>query len=182
MSSNKQAANPPDPPPKDEKKQGGDGPSSGAGGANGGSKGSGGVAWLKETTAAMIAAAMVAAFLWTLHGVWTLIGTPDRLAAGKELLQTVTGFVGVVAGYYFGRVPAERTADAAQKQAEASRGEAATARRSEDETRRSAAREVRQALDHLSPRGPVGGSQLDAKVHQDATSTLQALLAQLESR
>ena len=135
------------------------------------------LAVIKEVTATVIAAAIVVGFVVSLHATWGLLEKP-QLAAAKDLLQILTGLVGVVAGYYFGRVPAERTADAAQKEAKASRDVAATAQRGETETRRNAAVQVRRALDQLGPRGPLGGGQPGSPT---AADVLNDLLATLES-
>jgi hypothetical protein len=138
------------------------------------------MAVLKEGTATAIAVAIVVAFLVTLRGTWSLLGNPEQLVAAKDLLQVLTGLLGVVAGYYFGRVPAERTADAARREAQASREVAAASRESAREMRRKATGEIERALEHLAPRASLGGGQ--AAAPDAAAAVLRELLAELESR
>lgn len=71
----------------------------------------------KEAVTALIAILLV----WTtISLVRTLIGTigdEARFNQAKDILTVMTGLLGVVLGYYFGRIPAEARAAQAQEQA-----------------------------------------------------------------
>jgi hypothetical protein len=122
--------------------------------------GSGSTTTLKEVAATVLAGLITVAFLVAFAKTWDFIGGADpKLAEAKNLLQILTGFVGVILGYYFGRVPAERAADAATKAADASRSEAQDAKAREERTRKNAASGVQDALSRLGPTGPAGGGQ-----------------------
>ena len=48
-------------------------------------------------------------------------GNADARSAAKDVLLVLTGLVGVVLGYYFGRVPGEARADKAESEAKVTR-------------------------------------------------------------
>jgi hypothetical protein len=127
---------------------------------------------LKEITATVIAIAILVAFLVTFRGVWNEIGT-QGFGPAKDLLQFLTGMFGVVLGYYFGRIPAERAADASKREAD-------DARLRESRTRQQTRDKVRDALDLVQPAGsgPLGGSSLPL---DPAATALRALLRDLEN-
>jgi hypothetical protein len=119
---------------------------------------------LRETVTALIALAIAFValrLLWDVHGVLKM-GKPDNYEQHKELLLLALGLLGTVTGYYFGRVPAERHADAARDAAKAAQKreqdvrskvhmEAAHIRRKHNETQGATpADEVNTALDRLS--------------------------------
>ena len=71
---------------------------------------------LRESIPAVIALAIVVVALWMLLDVHHLRPDADHLSyqRKKDVLLLTLGFLGTVTGYYFGRVPAERHADAAR--------------------------------------------------------------------
>jgi hypothetical protein len=70
---------------------------------------------LRESVPAVIALAILAVALWMLVDVHHLPkGEGDVYQREKDILFLALGFLGTVTGYYFGRVPAERHADAAR--------------------------------------------------------------------
>ena len=72
---------------------------------------------LREGVTAVIALAIVFVVLWLLFDTHYSARMPDAAAfhhRQKEILALALGLLGTVMGYYFGRVPAERHADAAR--------------------------------------------------------------------
>ena len=79
---------------------------------------------LRESVPAVIALAILAVALWMLVDVHQYLeGNPkpdlETYHRKKDVLLLALGFLGTVTGYYFGRVPAERHADAARNAAKA---------------------------------------------------------------
>ncbi len=62
-------------------------------------------------------------------------GTDEAWARAKDVLLILSSLVGVVLGYYFGRIPGEAQAAKAETVAEGARGEAEAARSELDQTR-----------------------------------------------
>jgi hypothetical protein len=76
--------------------------------------------FLREIVTALISVAIVALALFLLWDVYcTAKGKAETFDRQKDLLSLVLGLLGTVTGYYFGRVPAERHADAARDAAHA---------------------------------------------------------------
>lgn len=71
----------------------------------------------KEVVTALIALALVWTTVRTFGALLAMTGDATRLAQAKDLLTVLTGLLGVVLGYYFGRLPAEARAAQAQDQA-----------------------------------------------------------------
>jgi hypothetical protein len=94
---------------------------------------------LREVVSALLTAAIAIAAMYMLWRTFGVAGAPIPLVDGKpnptladayqrqkDILLIAMGLLGTVTGYYFGRVPAERGADAArqaQKTAEKSANE-----------------------------------------------------------
>lgn len=78
--------------------------------------------WIKEAVAAILALVIVVATVILALGA--LDGkTADEFEQSMQVLTIFVGLAGTVIGYYFGRVPAERAADAARGEADALRSE-----------------------------------------------------------
>jgi hypothetical protein len=76
--------------------------------------------WLKEVVTAVLGIGIVAYTLYWTGRAFAMAGDPTRMADAKDLLTFLSGFAGVVVGYYFGRVPADaRTVQAQQQMAQA---------------------------------------------------------------
>jgi hypothetical protein len=76
--------------------------------------------WLKEVVTAVLGIGIVAYTLYWTGRAFAMAGDPTRMGDAKDLLTFLSGFAGVVVGYYFGRVPADaRTAQAQQQMAQA---------------------------------------------------------------
>jgi type VI protein secretion system component VasK len=94
-------------------------------------EGSGGP--LRETVTSVIALSVVGVGLWMLVETFLAGGGLSGGADGtgfnnrKEILAIAIGLLGTVLGYYFGRVPAERQADAARADAASAKEDAADA-------------------------------------------------------
>jgi hypothetical protein len=72
--------------------------------------------WLKEGVTALLGVGIVAYTLYMTYRAFGMVGDATRMADAKDLLTFLSGFAGVVVGYYFGRVPADaRTAQAQQQ-------------------------------------------------------------------
>lgn len=71
----------------------------------------------KEVVSALIALALVWTTVRTFMALLDLAGDATRLSQAKDLLTVLTGLLGVVMGYYFGRLPADARASQAQAQA-----------------------------------------------------------------
>lgn len=70
---------------------------------------------LKEAVTTALAFGISVVTLWMLVTTFKHAGT---LGEKKDILMLGLGLLGTVTGFYLGRVPAERAADAAQKQAQ----------------------------------------------------------------
>lgn len=73
-----------------------------------------GLAWLREITTTTIAAAVVG---MTLLLLWTTFRAAPDFANKKDVMLYGLTILGTVVGYYFGRVPAERRAEASENKA-----------------------------------------------------------------
>lgn len=77
--------------------------------------------WLrlfKEGITALIGLLIVGSTVLFAFRALTFAGKPAEMAVVKDMLTLIMGLAGVVLGYYFGRIPAESRADAAQAQAD----------------------------------------------------------------
>ena len=76
--------------------------------------------WLKEIVTAVLGIGIVAYTLYMTYRALGMVGDATQMGNAKDLLTYLSGFAGVVVGYYFGRVPADaRTAQAQQQMAQA---------------------------------------------------------------
>jgi len=65
---------------------------------------------------AVLGVGIVAYTLYMTYRAFGMVGDATRMGNAKDLLTYLSGFAGVVVGYYFGRVPADaRTAQAQQQ-------------------------------------------------------------------
>ena len=83
--------------------------------------------WLKEIVTAILGIGIVAYTLYMTYRAFAMAGDPTRMGDAKDLLAYLSGFTGLVLGYYFGRVPADaRTAQAQQQMGQAMSDKAQT--------------------------------------------------------
>ena len=84
----------------------------------------------KEAVTAIIALLLVWTTIRVITSLIGFVGDETRMTQAKDLLSVLTGLMGVVLGYYFGRIPAEAHAAQAQEQANqaVAQGEQARAR------------------------------------------------------
>jgi phytoene/squalene synthetase len=76
--------------------------------------------WFKEVVTAVLGIGIVAYTLYWTGRAFAMAGDPTRMGDAKDLLTFLSGFAGLVVGYYFGRVPADaRTTQAQQQMAQA---------------------------------------------------------------
>ncbi len=71
----------------------------------------------KEAVTAIIALLLVWTTVRMAASLLAFVGDATRMSQAKDLLGVLTGLMGVVLGYYFGRIPAEARAAQAQEQA-----------------------------------------------------------------
>ena len=71
----------------------------------------------KEAVTAIIALLLVWTTIRVITSLLGFVGDELRMTQAKDLLSVLTGLMGVVLGYYFGRIPAEARAAQAQEQA-----------------------------------------------------------------
>jgi len=89
-----------------------------------------GITWLKEIVTAGLGILVVAGIFWLLWPQLTK-PTPD-IQTAQAIFSILGGWGGVVLGYYFGRLPAERAAtraEAAASAAETAKDDAITKRK-----------------------------------------------------
>jgi len=67
---------------------------------------------LKELVAAALSLAIVGFTIYLMNSIFVGGKPPD--AAQMAILQSITGLAGTATGYYFGRIPAEKSAKIAQ--------------------------------------------------------------------
>jgi hypothetical protein len=95
------------------------------------------------------------------------VNNPAAFSSGKDLLLFMNGLVGVVLGYYFGRVPADVRADKAES-------ETRTANRSRDQIQSA----VRTVLDEASRSSDRGLNQGGINLSLAQTESLRDILRQ----
>lgn len=89
--------------------------------------------WLKEIVTAVLGIGIVAYTLYMTYRAFGMVGDTTRMGNAKDLLTYLSGFAGVVVGYYFGRVPADaRTAQAQQQIGQAMSGKEQTMNKMDD--------------------------------------------------
>jgi hypothetical protein len=74
------------------------------------------ITFFKEVVTAIIALLLVWTTVRIAASLLGFVGDATRMAQAKDVLGTLTGLLGVVMGYYFGRMPAEARAAQAQEQ------------------------------------------------------------------
>ncbi|MCW4006959.1 MAG: hypothetical protein NWF04_10285 [Candidatus Bathyarchaeota archaeon] len=103
-----------------------------------------GIIWLKEGVAASLAIIIIVAILVFLAPA--LLASPADATSAQAIFAVLGGWGGVVIGYYFGRIPAEKAAEKAEAVAETAtqRAEAAaeTARAQRDKTEKEKLKEI----------------------------------------
>ena len=82
----------------------------------------------KEAITGLLGLAVVVYTLILAGQTIALVGDQQKMADAKDVLLLILGLAGVVAGYYFGRVPADARASQAQEQADQAAAEAEVVR------------------------------------------------------
>lgn len=77
--------------------------------------------WFKEIVTAILAMAIIAAILIFLAPA--LFASPADATSAQAIFAVLGGWGGVVIGYYFGRIPAEKAAEKAEAVAKSARTE-----------------------------------------------------------
>jgi hypothetical protein len=72
--------------------------------------------WFKEAVTALLGIGIVLYTLVMTDRAFGMAGDPTRMGDAKDILTFLSGFAGVVVGYYFGRVPADARTSQAQQQ------------------------------------------------------------------
>lgn len=130
----------------------------------------------KELTASLLSVAIAAVTFWMLFDVYLSSQqgrfVPDEFSRKKDVLSIGLGLLGTVLGYYLGRVPAEKQADAA-------RGEAAaalkTAKAAEDEKER-VRKVASNGVDEIVGLSRSGGGSMNPDQLDDAVRRLRQAL------
>jgi hypothetical protein len=97
---------------------------------------------------------------------------PDAWSPAKDILLILNGLVGVVLGYYFGRIPGEAQAAKAETVAEGARGEAEAARSELDQTKA----EVRGMLTEATVATSRGAADEELELSPEQTRRLWELV------
>lgn len=137
---------------------------------------------LREIVTALLSLAIAVACLYILLKTFnTAVGSAYKLPDEqtkldaynrmKDVLLLALGFLGTVTGYYLGRVPAERQADAARNQADAARDAQKKAEHSEQQTRQNVRADL---VDIKRQSGAAGGATPDP-----VQTKIDAMLAKL---
>lgn len=131
----------------------------------------------KEVVTALIAILLVWTTISLVKALLGAIGDEARFNQAKDVLSVMTGLLGVVLGYYFGRIPAEARAAQAQEQAAQAiqKGEQATAQSQMIGERAGALAEQASQLARQMQAAPAPRAQ------GDVTQALQALAAEAET-
>jgi hypothetical protein len=79
------------------------------------------IVWFKEIITAALALTIMGAIMVFLSP--SLLASPVDATSAQAIFAVLGGWGGVVIGYYFGRIPAEKAADKAEKVADAARSE-----------------------------------------------------------
>jgi hypothetical protein len=99
-------------------------------------------------------------------------GTDEAWARAKDVLLILSSLVGVVLGYYFGRIPGEAQAAKADTAAEGARSEASAARSELDQTKA----EVRGMLTEAEVATSRGISEEEIQLSPEQTRRLWDLV------
>lgn len=138
---------------------------------------------LREVISALVSAVIVVAAMYMLWRTFGVAGEPIPLVDGKpnsmladayqrqkDILLIAMGLFGTVTGYYFGRVPAERGADAARQAQKTAEKSASDVR----DAGATAAGKFEAALDRLS-----AGQNVQPKDQQELSNALHNFRATL---
>lgn len=130
----------------------------------------------KEIVTSILSIAIAAVSFWMLLDTYSAADhtrfVAEEFARKKDILAIALGLLGTVTGYYLGRVPAEKQADAARNDAAAARTETKAAQDNEGRIRKAAL----GGLDEIEALGTAGGGSVDPKVLQETARRLRATL------
>lgn len=121
----------------------------------------------KEVVTAIIAILLVATTVRMLWVSLQLVGDEMRINQARELIMVMTGLVGAVIGYYFGRIPADARAAQAQQQAQQ-----ATEERAEISAQ---AENLAESVERVIRRLPREAATLRGEGNEPLTGELDAL-------
>ncbi len=141
---------------------------------------------LKEITTTFIALVIVLVTTWMIYRAFTNAADAtfdkDALTRSKDILAFALGLFGTVTGYYFGRVPAEKQADAARHSADiAKQGEAAAENRTK-QVRQDVKSRIQGIISSSAPDPQAvltGAGPAFQQSHASITGQLTSLLAEL---
>ena len=123
---------------------------------------------LKEIVSATLALLLVGFAIWLMYTISTLSEAESAGAKYQRLsslLQVAVGLAGTATGYYFGRVPAEKTAAAAQHNAKEAQNTVVVAA----QKAASASEQLRELRRVVGGKTPTGGA-IDGQTLQDAAT------------
>jgi hypothetical protein len=131
---------------------------------------------LKEIVSSILSISIAAVTLWMLLDVFSAADhTPfvaEQFTRKKDILSIALGLFGAVAGYYFGRVPAEKQADAARGEAAAANNAAKVAQQSEERIKKVALGGL-QEIENLNKGG---GGNVDPNALRETANRLRAAI------
>lgn len=146
---------------------------------------------LKEIVSALLALLLVGSAIAIMYHIAMLDGaaSQDQYQRLSGLLQVAVGLAGTATGYYFGRVPAEKTAAAAQKSASEAQksladatGSAAKSAVEKDKletANRSASEQLKELKRVLVGTTPVGGADAGVQARSETSARIDRVLATL---
>ena len=119
---------------------------------------------LKEITTTVIALVIVGITIWMFYHCFPSAGDfhpakdqpsfdTDAYTRAKDILGFALGLFGTVTGYYFGRVPAEKQADAARHSADVAKQGQATAEKQTQQLRSDMKMRISGILNSAAPDG-----------------------------
>jgi len=144
---------------------------------------------LKEIVSAVLALALVGTAIWLMVESFSLDPkmTADEFQRRSGVLQIAVGLAGTAVGYYFGRVPAEKSADAARQSESEARKELVDANRTvsdkaataaEASTRNALAKQEITGLQEQLTATPLGGAgKSDNEVISDRLDSIRRALS-----
>lgn len=147
---------------------------------------------LQEITTTVIALVIVSITTWMIYSTFSNLGDMhshagapgiDQEAYGrsKDILSLALGLFGTVTGYYFGRVPAEKQADAARHSADVAQQGQAAAESKTQQLRRDLKSRIQGIINNTPPTQAAlaGASQPVQQSQASITEQLTSLLADL---
>lgn len=141
---------------------------------------------LKEITTTFIALVIVLVTTWMIYRAFTNAADAtfdkDALTRSKDILAFALGLFGTVTGYYFGRVPAEKQADAARHSADVARQGQAAAESQGQQFRSDVKTRISGILNSTAPDPSAmltGAGPAFQQSHASITGQLTSLLAEL---